>query len=160
MRPNLRTAVTSGAAWTFGVLASVGVGVVALSLIGDGLAIHDTEPLIPEGVYQAAAPTDPSRGPTKRTTPRSDPNRGNGTTETSKVLKSDGGFVVAQCRDDEAYLASWSPYQGFSVDDVHRGPAEKATLEFKSRQWEIHMIISCDDGTPKLKTEGDRQDKD
>jgi len=56
-------------------------------------------------------------------------------------------------------LRSWSPAQGFRVDDVHRGPGRTAGLEFvryaDHRRYEVHVTVVCTDGHPDGRTTTD-----
>jgi hypothetical protein len=69
------------------------------------------------------------------------------------VLTSAGGEVVASCQPAGAYLISWSPLQGYEVDDVTRGPAVTARVTFSSvavssTAREVTMLVSCSAGVP------------
>ena len=150
MRPNARTALTSSAAWLIGAATSVGVALVALSLIGDGLSTHGTAPLTPGGSETVATSEVPNSSPTTR----SDPSRGSDPTSSTsaaptttpvggQVLRSSGGFVVASCVDGKAYLVSWVPEQGYEARDVRRGPAAAAAVEFERSQKHVHLTVTC-----------------
>ena len=56
--PSARSVVVSTAAWTIGALSSVGIGLVALSMIGTGFADRPLQPLAPNAVV-----TDSPDGP-------------------------------------------------------------------------------------------------
>jgi hypothetical protein len=64
------------------------------------------------------------------------------------VLTSQGGTVVASCAGAYAYLASWSPQQGFASSNVVRGPATNAQVTFTGGQVTVTMVVSCDAGVP------------
>jgi hypothetical protein len=70
----------------------------------------------------------------------------------TKVLSSVGGSVVAQCSSASpsatAYLVSWSPAQGYSVDDVHRGPAPEVEIAFSSKTTQVDVSIHCTSSGP------------
>jgi hypothetical protein len=63
------------------------------------------------------------------------------------VLTSSGGSVVARCSSPSTsatvYLVSWSPAQGYQVDDVRRGPAQVASIHLEGGQDEISVTYSC-----------------
>jgi len=54
--------------------------------------------------------------------------------------------VLAECRSAGAYLVSWSPVQGYEVDDVTRGPVTTARVVFESSANSVTMKVSCPDG--------------
>jgi hypothetical protein len=70
VRPNVRTALTSSTAWLIGAATSVGVALIALSLIGDGLSTHGVSPLTPGRAETMAASDVPATSPTTRPHPR------------------------------------------------------------------------------------------
>jgi hypothetical protein len=160
VRPNLRTALASSTAWLIGAAASVGVALIALSLIGDGLSTHGVSPLTPGGSETVAA----SQVPNSPLTTGSDPSRGADPTNASaaapataplggQVLRSSGGFVVANCIDGKAYLVSWVPEQGYEARDVRRGPAAAAVVEFEQSQRHVDLTVTCADGVAQAQVE-------
>ena len=50
---------------------------------------------------------------------------------------------------------SWSPAQGFSTDDVERGPARAVSITFESDDAEITARVTCDANGPVLTTAND-----
>jgi hypothetical protein len=64
------------------------------------------------------------------------------------LLTSADGNVVASCQPGGAYLISWSPAPGFEADDVVRGPAATASVQFEQTTTELTMAVSCSSGTP------------
>ena len=56
------------------------------------------------------------------------------------VLSSLGGAVVADCRPGGAYLVSWSPYPGYEVGSVVRGPAVTGGSRFSSTANAVTML--------------------
>jgi hypothetical protein len=165
MRVRLGTALTSGAAWVVGAASSVAVGLAALSLIGGGLGTHGVEPLTSE---RAAAVTEGSEPPSVAPTspPAVDQSSSappaSESTQASKssdrVLRSAGGFVVARCVDDRAYLVSWTPEQGYEAHDVRRGPAGSASVEFEGRRQQVRLVVTCDGGVPQAHTGQETED--
>lgn len=151
-------------AWLLGAVAATGGSLLAVSLLGHGivdgasqqqltseavnraLASEAAEPgattasrSTGTAVSASAGPEPPSRTPTTRSA--------GGT-----VLASAGGTVVARCGSAGAYLASWSPQQGYEASDVVRGPATSVRLTFRSTQRTVTMVISCVSGVPKAAT--------
>ncbi|MGC5011513.1 hypothetical protein ACLQ2R_12175 [Streptosporangium sp. DT93] len=67
----------------------------------------------------------------------------------SGVIDTAGGRVIARCQNALVTLRSWSPAQGFQADDVERGPASRAYVEFESEEREVKVEVYCAaDGSP------------
>jgi hypothetical protein len=64
------------------------------------------------------------------------------------VLTSADGSVLASCQSAGAYLVYWSPDQGYTADDVTRGPAAVASVTFSNTAGGVVMRVSCQSGTP------------
>jgi len=139
MRWRLGRAAGGALAWSAGAAAAIAVGVLALSLIGSSLTDRRLPPtalrLDPTGSV-----SPPSSAPTVTPTP----------TVVERMLTAASGSVVARCVNGLAYLVSWSPAQGYRAEDVHRGPAQTARLEFESRTSSYVLRISCVSGTPQI----------
>jgi hypothetical protein len=133
-------------AWTLGAAVSVGVGLLALSLIGVGLTTdsgdHLTQPVdradVPGVTVPSSPPTtsDPSATPSASALPSASmgPNR---------TIDTAGGNVVARCQPGGAYLVYWSPSPGFRADVSNRGPAAEARVSFESSSQEIKVRVTC-----------------
>jgi hypothetical protein len=131
-------------AWTVGAAVSVGVGLLALSLIGVGLTTdsgdHLTQPVGRDA--PAALPTsqppvdDPSASPSAASTATA-------TVGPNRTIDTAGGNVVARCQPGGAYLLSLSPSPGFRADLSNRGPAAEARLSFESSSREIRIRVTC-----------------
>lgn len=134
------------AGWLAVAAGAVTAGIVAVGAIGSGIAGSSTSPLSNQAVASALSrtPTATTPAPT-RTTP-------SGATGTTRVLAIPGGTVVARCAGGEVTLTSWSPAQGFHIDDVDRGPAARVRLTFKSDRTEVVSEISCRQGIPTAQT--------
>jgi hypothetical protein len=156
------------AGWIAGALASVAVGLLALSSVGADLtgsgdlpftvdpsqidagaeAPVTTEPSVSAGpgrTVNATSPTHPSTGPPGR----------------QRRLDSAGGYVVARCRSGQVYLVYWSPATGFRADDVERGPARQARVTFKGAGLEVKMKVDCaGGGDPRADIEQEAEDSD
>lgn len=172
---SLRRVLTSGAAWLLGAAASVAVGLVALSLIGIDLGARGVSPLMAENATVTAVASgspEPSAVPDAR---RAAPSTGAATPTPSvgaaapspfaaaradQVLRSDGGFVVARCVDEDAYLVSWTPEQGYQVHDVRRGPAEVVSVEFEGERQSVRLDVSCEKGVAQARAEQEHEDED
>ena len=67
----------------------------------------------------------------------------------SGVIDTAGGSVIARCEDGLVTLRAWSPAQGFHVDKVERGPADRARVEFESDETKAKVEVRCSaDGSP------------
>jgi hypothetical protein len=146
----LRPAAASIAAWTTGAVAAVGVGLLALSLIGNGLTDDAIQPVTPEAVERAASmPPSTPAGPPGAVSPTASA-RPTGSPEpvAERLVSSSGGTVVARCTGASVYLVYWSPAQGYRVDYVARGPAEAARVTFEGNGREVKISVSCLAGVP------------
>jgi hypothetical protein len=156
-------------AWLLGVLGATGGSLAAVSLIGQSFAAPPTQQLTVAAVNHALAGADhdaspaatasptatarrsPARhGPARRRRAASQstgapatPGTGGGT-----VLTSSGGSVLASCVSSGAYLISWSPQQGYQVDDVVRGPAATARVVFLAGPSGVRVDVTCAGSLP------------
>ena len=106
----------------------------------------------PEQVRHALARTTTGPSATPSGTPSGTP-RPTGTSRPGGsgpvVLASAGGTVVARClADGTVMLDSWSPRQGYQVEDTERGPARRAQIKFESGDLEFKGRITCSGGRP------------
>jgi hypothetical protein len=132
-------------AWTLGAAVSVGVGLLALSLIGVGLTTdsgdHLTQPVgRADGPVVTVTPTPPSDDPS------ASPNASAtepGAVGANRTIDSVGGNVVARCQPGGAYLVSWSPSPGYRADNVDRGPKAEARVSFEGDGREISIRVTC-----------------
>ena len=169
-------------AWLLGAAVATGGSLFAVSLLGQSLAPAPSQQLTETAVNHAlaseaaegprASPSatpsaSPSPSPSRRH-PRAGrsapPTRSAATPAaatpapspapqvTSRVLTSAGGTVVASCEAGGAYLASWSPQQGYAASHVLRGPAAKAKVTFSSSRRVVTMAVTCPGGVPSAST--------
>lgn len=159
--------------WLVAAGLAVAVGLLAVSLLGTGITAGRVQPLSHDAVARAldhsgsnsssipssSTPSTPSTRP--RSNPSVPPGPGPSTSSgprptspsrTVKALHSPGGTVIARCTGNSLYLMSWTPRQGFEIDDHTRGPAHTAYIKFESDDADIHMSINCSDGTPESVT--------
>jgi hypothetical protein len=110
-----------------------------------------------------SAPADPDPGTGHATPGQTDPGHA-GALPTShprptspppsvtRVLSSPGGSVVVRCTGSgssaSVYLVSWSPAQGYSVDQAQRGPSEAAEIEFESDSGSVSVNYHCSSSGP------------
>jgi hypothetical protein len=154
------------AAWSIGAATSIGVGLLALSLVDgtfeeESSQLANADPVVPAepppATSPVANPSHPTPGPSDSTSPTPAPARSGGT---PRQLTSTGGSVVARCYGADAYLLYWTPAPGYRAHDVMRGPAATARLEFEGRAGEQHLTIQCVNGVPRLKTEAETHERD
>ncbi|MEN3305602.1 MAG: hypothetical protein V7603_1804 [Micromonosporaceae bacterium] len=145
MHPALRRTLASLAAWTVGAVVAISVGVLALSAIGDGWASGRPPRAQQADSSQQVGAHPPTPAPPSRPTssPRAGPVR---------TVAGRGGTVEAQCTGASVYLRSWSPDQGYQVDDVHRGPARVVSVKFSVPGRESTLRVRCVQGVPQVDT--------
>ena len=131
------------AGWAAGAATATAVGLFALSAIDLGPTNRTSTPQHAETVNEvtssvSASPQEPpSPSPTWQDNP------------VERMLSVVGGSVVARCSAAGAYLVSWSPAQGYKAEDVRRGPAAVARVEFENHDGRHSvMAVRCVDGTP------------
>jgi hypothetical protein len=137
--------------WLGVTIAASGISLTAVTLVGSSIGDPVAEPLSTEQVQARLAQAGGSASPTSRST--SDPTATASPSQTpapdsTGVLESEGGSVVARCTDGKVWLQSWSPADGFEADVDERGPGSNAVLEFKSDDDEYRMRITCQSGRP------------
>jgi serine/threonine-protein kinase len=159
-------------AWLLGAGAATAGSLLAVSVLGQGLAPAPSQQLTETAVSRALAsesveatppPSSPQPVVTTSATPLvphvkkhsaapSVPPSSPAPQPADTVLTSIGGTVLAHCQAAGAYLASWSPAQGYEATRVIRGPAATAKVTFASSRKLVTMAISCSGGTPSAVT--------
>ena len=158
--------------WLLGMGTATGISLLAVSLLGQGIASAPSQQLTEAAVNRALAsenssqarsapakprPPTPSPRHTRKASPSPAPASQDGPARPARqgypgaggtLLTSPGGSVVAGCGRDGAYLVSWSPQQGYEVTSVVRGPAYVAQATFRSSHDTVTMTVSCQDGMP------------
>ena len=158
-------------AWLLGASAATGGSLLAVSVLGQGLAPAPSQQLTVAAVNRALASevVEPTQSPAlqppvsssatplkphakKSSTAPSVPPPAPSPQPTPTVLTSVGGTVVAGCQAAGAYLFSWSPAQGYEVTKVIRGPAATTKVTFASSRKLVTMAITCPSGEPSTST--------
>lgn len=148
--------------WLGATVLATGVTLAAVSSIGAGIFGSPAGPLDRQEVTEALAtlspPASPTRqggpGPTEQPSGPSTQQPGTDATPVPptaepSVITTVGGTVVARCTTEGLVeLLSWSPAQGFRVDNAERGPAREVEVEFESGDDDIEVKIRCVDGVP------------
>lgn len=145
------------AGWLVTGLLATGVGVAVIDRLSEPLTTTGLRPLSAAEVDRAlvlasslpGTPSNvPSAVPDAGRTSRSEPTATT-TPGRSRVITTVGGTVIARCEGGLVTLRSWSPAQGFQVDDVERGPDDRARVEFESEETEVKVEVHCSaDGSP------------
>ncbi|MEU3162827.1 hypothetical protein [Streptosporangium sp. NPDC006930] len=161
------------AGWLITGLLAIGAGVAVIDRLSEPLTDTGLRPLSAAEVDEALAlasslPSAPPTAPAENAPSESAPSESAGepgeatpeptaaTTATpgaepgeSRLIITKGGRVIARCEGGLVTLRSWSPAQGFQADDVERGPADRARVEFESEEDEVKVEVRCAaDGSP------------
>lgn len=166
----MHTRVVIGvAAWLAGAGTATAGSLLAVSLLGQGMAAAPSQQLSVAAVNRAlasevaeaphaaleplpAASPGATTRPGKRRHHVSHHRKFAPAQPTGSLLTSAGGSVVAACPASGAYLRSWSPQQGFEATSVVRGPATQAQVTFVSPGTIVTMTVTCPQGLPAATT--------
>lgn len=151
------------AAWVGVGTAAGALGAWQLAASDGGGAAH-SRPLDEGAVERALAATSatpPGSTPSPSRTP-STPSTPSKPTSDRSTLRFTGGTATVECRGDgTVYLVSWSPADGFHIDeDVERGPGAVARLEAEpsddDEREDLPYEIGCgEDGKPGARVVAD-----
>ncbi|NMO54008.1 hypothetical protein HH310_22850 [Actinoplanes sp. TBRC 11911] len=98
----------------------------------------------------APAPTATSKMGDKPGATKAPPARG-----VEASFTTSGGTAIARCTGTEAYLVSWSPRPGYSVERAEQGPDHEVEVRFEGDEGRSELKISCSNGTPVAETKDD-----
>jgi hypothetical protein len=145
-----RPLVAGLAAWVVGAATAVGVGLISLTLIGGGVTEGPFQQLTQSAVPVATQPSLPVPENSADATPTPGPSA-------DRTISTQGGSVVAECRDGQAYLVGWSPAPGYKASDIKRGPAATAKLEFEGHERKVKVSVVCSAGVilPTIEVESE-----
>lgn len=148
-------------AWTLGTACATAGSVIAVGQLGDGLLAPQSKPVAVAIVNSELALENTERTlwsptPAPLSSPADSPAQAAGSHSHSpaptpnpvRLLTSSDGSVGAACEEGGAYLAYWSPQQGFEADDVVRGPLAVAAVTFRSSSGGLVMKVTCRAGIP------------
>jgi hypothetical protein len=118
----------------------------AISLLGEGLSQRVVSPMSRADLARTLASATASAEP-EPSAPATEP-----ATARVRAFTTSGGSFVAACDGGLATLRSWSPAQGYATDDVVRGPAAAASLEFESDAdtGTVKVLVTCRQGFPQM----------
>ena len=132
------------AGWMAAAVLAVLVGLVAISVIGDGLVAPAAEPLSEAQVAEqlASAPPPPAV---------SGPAPSAAATSASRTFLTRGGTVVARCDDGRPVIVTMSPAQGFQLHERHGAEGEfRGVRDDHDR---VKVDARCAGGRPELSVE-------
>ena len=141
MRPRIILLV---AGWLAGAAAAATGVTLALSALGSGLFGTAGQPLSAAQVEQQLAQAGPEPSAAAAGSPQATDQGG-----TPGVKNTSGGGVVVQCTSQGAILTA-IPWQGYSADDLLRGPAPVVSVSFRSGSAEVRVAASCATGQPRF----------
>ncbi|MCX4665535.1 hypothetical protein OG453_02410 [Streptomyces sp. NBC_01381] len=161
MRKWRSAAVT--AAWVAVGTAAGALGAWQLASSDGGGAAH-SRPLDEAAVRRALTATSSTPSP-PASSPSTSPSSAEPTPTERSTVRFTGGTATAECRrDGTVYLVSWSPADGFHIDDdVERGPGAVARLEAEpsddDERDDLAYEIRCGaEGEPRARVVGDADD--
>ena len=146
--------------WLGAAVLATGVTLAAVSSIGAGIFGSSAGPLDRQEITDTLSTLSPSAESTQQVPPTPQPTATPTPTPTAEpaatqpaaepsVITSAGGTVVARCSGAGLVeVLSWSPAQGFRVDNAEHGPAREIEVEFESDDDDIDVKIRCIDGVP------------
>jgi hypothetical protein len=149
-------------AWAAAAAVSTGIGIAAISVLGAGITDRGARPLTPGQIERALAATTPAAATPSALAATPTPHVPSGTPAagTTRALSTSGGSVLARCEPaGTAYLLSWTPAQGYGVDEVNRGPAPRASVKLEADHGRKLVIqVTCRSGVPTATTTTGRHD--
>jgi hypothetical protein len=149
-----RLIITAG--WLAAAVLAVLVGVVAISVIGDGITSPITRPLSQSEVErelaeatQVPSESPPTSLPPTPPSPTAPSPTASASASAPRSFSTSGGRVVARCVAGEAVIVSMSPAQGFAVHDGEGG-AEGEFRGISDDHDRVKVDVSCRAGTPDV----------
>jgi hypothetical protein len=150
-----RLIITAG--WFAAAILAVLVGLVAISVIGDGLTAPTLRPISEAEVARQLA-DEPSAAPPP-SSPAPSAASATPSTAVPRSFTTRGGSVIARCDAGRAVIVSMAPAQGFAVHERDRGPQDdEAEGEFRSTadgNDRIEVEVRCAGGVPALTARAD-----
>ncbi|MEV6690394.1 septum formation initiator [Micromonospora sp. NPDC051196] len=157
------------AGWLATAVVATLIGVAAIQLVGESLtgtpggvrsqeevarALAEPPPAVPPAgqTSPSTAPTGPNVTPTG---PPATPANPSAEAGSRRSFTSPGGSAVAECVPGGVYLVSWTPQQGYRVDDYDRGPDDDAEVTFVGPSGEHELSVHCVGGVPVLEADND-----
>ncbi|QOC93277.1 septum formation initiator [Micromonospora craniellae] len=158
-----RRTLLAVAGWLATAVVATLIGLAAIRLVGESLTgtpggVRSQEEIArelaapPRTVGTTSGTPGPTGSPEPTGTPPVSP-----TPDAShrRSFSNPGGSVVAECVPGGVWLAYWSPKQGYSVEDVDRGPDDDAEVKFVGPSGEHELSVRCQAGVPVLDLDDD-----
>ncbi|RIV36788.1 septum formation initiator [Micromonospora radicis] len=144
------------AGWLATALVATVIGVAAIQLVGESLTGTPGGVRSQEEVARALAePTPPRPSGTTPATPSSPTAGPSAEPGNRRSFVTPGGSAVAACVPGGVWLVSWTPQQGYRVDDYDRGPDDDAEVKFVGPSGEYELSVRCANGVPVLDPDDD-----
>ncbi|MEV6630616.1 hypothetical protein AB0M54_07690 [Actinoplanes sp. NPDC051470] len=137
------------AGWLAAAVLAVLVGLVAISVIGDGLTGSVGRPLPESEVARRLAAEPP--GSTPPSLVPSPPPSVVPPASDNSTFRTPGGTVVARCVDGAPEIVSMSPGQGWNLHEM--GRAEGEFRGVSDNHDRVKVRIGCDGDTPDIDIE-------
>jgi hypothetical protein len=139
------------AGWLAAAVLAVLVGLVAISVIGDGLISSSGRPLAESDVARRLAAEPELESPAPSVTPSVPPSVA---PPAAATFRTSGGIVTARCVGGDPELVSMSPSQGYGIHERDRGPQSgRAEGEFRGvrdNHDRVKVRVHCDGDTPRI----------
>ncbi|WP_204050450.1 hypothetical protein [Microbispora siamensis] len=145
--------VLAVAGWLLAAALATGTGVAVLGLLGRPLTGPAERPMTAEEIRLALARDTPGP-PSPASTPAGATPAGSSGGETPdaatgrRLVSTGAGSLIARCDGGLVRLQSWTPAQGFEVDDVDPGPDDRARVKFESDEGRLEIEVRCAGGVP------------
>src|SRR3954470_5890694 len=149
----MRRALLLGTVWTASAATSIGLGFLAVSLVGASAS---------SGTLPVAATGSTSGGPSAGSAPAGPPSAASSAGPAPGAAASPaaaaqqataGGTVFADCGGGRPVLAG-VPVEGWSADDSN----DPSKVEFRNGTQSVEVRAVCADGSPQFTVEGPRAD--
>ena len=155
-----RLIITAG--WLAAAVLAVLVGLVAISVIGDGITSPIARPMSRSDVERELAAQPPASSPSWSAAPSSAPAPSR-SGSAPRSFPTAGGTVVARCVDGAALIVSMSPAQGFGLHEREDGPQhDGAEGEFRGISNDhdrVKVEVICGGAnTPEISVRSERDD--
>jgi hypothetical protein len=152
-----RRAVVAVAGWFAAAALATGVTLAAITVIGSGIFGESTRTRSQAEVAQALASLTPAVASTTPPTgsPTAPSTRSGPATPSRRLIPSAGGSVLAQCTGRDVLVLSWTPAQGYRVEDVDQEARHDVEVRFEGDDDEVRVKIRCADGRPVAEIEQD-----
>ncbi|GGM21772.1 hypothetical protein GCM10011608_03040 [Micromonospora sonchi] len=157
-----RRTVLAVAGWLATALIATLIGLAAIQVVGESLTGTPggvrSEQEVARALTEPAPATPTARTDTPAQTPQSptaQPASPSAEAGNRRSFTTPGGSAVAECRPSGAWLATWSPRQGYRVDEVDRGPDDDVEVTFVGPSGEYELSVRCVGGVPVLEPDDD-----